>query len=131
MTISALKVASGLGLHAVFVVAAAVLATKYKRVPSVLILCTALALLAAALHWLLQSGMAPPRGNVWAGQMLALVLAGAVPLVATALTSRFMSGRGVSHLATLSVAAFVGLVLLIVLPSLQLALGCAFTGICL
>lgn len=126
-----LEVAPQLWPHAVFVLLVAASAHKAKTVLTAVLGISILAILLASLYWLLQNGIAPPRSQTLGGQFLALILAGSVPLTGAAIAARVARGRGLSRVAEVSVATTFGILLLVFVPSIQLVLGCALTGVCL
>lgn len=83
---------------------------------------------AAAAYLLLQNGIAPPAGAPL-GQFAAMLVAGGVPFIGTAwvttLVARLKPGMPAGTAGLL-----VGLILLVPMPTIQVAVGCAMTGIC-
>lgn len=87
------------------------------------------AIAAVWLYFVLMNGVAPPHGSE-GGQMLALAIASLVPMIGTAEVSYRLHQRGIASGWQAVGATVVGTLLTIVVPSLQVMLGCSFTGIC-
>lgn len=81
-------------------------------------------------YWLLQNGVGPSRDVVIPGQVLAMVIAGSIPIFLAALIAHQIARKRGSAWIAVVAGAIVGLVSLIPTPLIQLLLGCWFTGIC-
>ncbi len=125
-----LRVAALLWPHALLIVATSWLGGRSRTLfLSTLIGITA-ALVAALIYWLIQNGIAPDHEPLVSGQLVALIIAGALPLLAASISSYVSHNRGASAKSSALIGVAVGLLLLVPMPTLQLRLGCMFTGIC-
>lgn len=80
-------------------------------------------------YWLIQNGVAPDRGIPQAGQTVAVLIAGSLPLLGASLASFWLRGQP-TRLTPIAVGTAVGLLLLLAMPTLLVGIGCALTGIC-
>lgn len=116
--------------HALLILLASWLGVRVRTYAAAAVVGTGVAVLATLVYWNLQNGIAADRDAPFAGQLLALFLAGAVSLVASSLVAHVAHRRGTQAIPALIIGIVVGLLLLVPMPSLQLRLGCALTGIC-
>jgi hypothetical protein len=126
-----LSVAPLMWPHLLLVLVTAVLAVRSRSLAQSLAIAAAAAVLVAAFYWLTGSQMAPDQASQRPGQLVALLLAGLLPLVAAAGASYLAKRKGTPLRVAALLGAVVGVLLLVPMPIVQLALGCAFTGVCL
>lgn len=114
--------------HAFFIVGLAWLGRRIGAMGAALAMGAAGAVVTTGLYWLLQNGIAPSHGAP-VGQWIALLLAGGVPLLGAALVGTFTERRYPGGRAVLA-GVIAGVLLVIPMPTMQVALGCALTGLC-
>lgn len=117
--------------HALLVGLVAVVALRVSEKRWLVLLSITLSLLAAVAYWSLQNGVAPPHRST--AHEVALVIAGALPLLTAAAIGREIRMRQSRLPAGIQVglAGVFGLMVVLLMPYVQLLLGCMFTGICL
>lgn len=125
-----LELAPRLWPHVVLIAIASLLGFRSRSLTGLAIVSLGVATVGTAFYWLIQNGIAPPRDQTVWGQLLALLIAVLVPVIATALTAYLLGQRQLPQITSESVALLVGLLSLLTVPSIQLLVGCALTGNC-
>lgn len=124
------QVAGLLWPHALLILMASWLGVRARTIAASIMSGAGAAVLATLVYWVIQNGIAPERQAPIAGQLVALFLAGAVPLVAASLAGQVAHRKGTRDISSLALGIAVGLLLLVSMPTLQLRLGCTLTSIC-
>lgn len=116
--------------HALLVALLSVGPLGVQRRATMFMLAITLSPVATWIYWAFPTGVAPPRQSASPGQLLALMVASLIPLLATVWVGYTLRERGTNVLTQVSGAMLVGLSCVAVMPGFQLFFGCAFTGLC-
>jgi len=117
--------------HVFFVALTAWGCVRAKNVWTALAIAAVCAVAVAGLYLILGNGVAPPRPIAIPGRLLAMLAAGAVPMAVVAVLARGFIARGAGAGTAAVVSAVAGLLSIPLVPIVQIALTCWFTGLCL
>jgi hypothetical protein len=129
--IGTLHILTELWPHCLFVIATAVVSVRIRSWMFLALMVGGMSVAAAIFYWTMQNGISPPVQSARTGQVVAMMIAGTVPLLGAGLSGRAAASEGKSPVASIVAATAVGMLLLLPMPVLQVLLGCAFSGICL